>query len=223
MKSIITCSGKGSRFGSEKPLVKINGEVLVERLIKQFSKIADKVFITVNVHNYSEFIYLEDKFDNVNIVLDDSYSGNLTAINKVIKEHEIKDDVVVSWGDVYYKKIIIPNENKNFTIPVVKELNPYVSFLTDLDGFPHDVLYSKTSYRLRNGYHDQCYFFINKSILNELKVLSSKIDEEEKQLLELVNYLYTIGNPASLYNIGKPVAYTFNTIEELKIIKEELK
>lgn len=56
VSAIVTCAGKGTRFGSNKLLVKLGGKTVLERTIKAMSSdIIDEMIVTVSADNESTY------------------------------------------------------------------------------------------------------------------------------------------------------------------------
>lgn len=116
MNAIIMAAGTSSRFAPlsyEKPkgLLKVKGEILIERQIRQLQE-AGVTNITVVVGYMAElFDYLKDKFD-VKIVLNEDYNryNNTSSIIRVIDELE---DTYLCSSDNYFPNNVFVEKTKD--------------------------------------------------------------------------------------------------------------
>lgn len=116
---VIFASGKGKRlqpltFDTPKPLIKINGEVLIERLIKQSNEAnIDEIYVVVG-YLEDKFQYLADKY-NVKLIYNEDFlsKDSLATLHKA--EPYLKGkNFIVSSADIYVKENIFKEfENQN--------------------------------------------------------------------------------------------------------------
>lgn len=105
MNAVIMAAGTASRFAPlsyEKPkgLLKVKGEVLVERQIRQLLEAGIQDILVVVGYMADQFIYLKDKY-GVRIVLNEDYNryNNTSSIIRVIEELE---DTYICSSDNYF-------------------------------------------------------------------------------------------------------------------------
>jgi len=118
MNAIIMAAGMSSRFAPlsyEKPkgLLKVKGEVLIERQIRQLQE-AGITDITLVVGYMKEmFFYLEEKF-NVKIVVNEDYNrfNNTSSIIRVIEK--LEDTYICSSDNYFPENVFIGNPKQSY-------------------------------------------------------------------------------------------------------------
>ena len=59
VSAIVTCAGRGVRFGGNKLLVKINGITVLEKTVREFvHPIIDEIIVTISPENRDEYAYI---------------------------------------------------------------------------------------------------------------------------------------------------------------------
>ncbi len=59
VSAIVTCAGRGVRFGGNKLLVKINGITVLEKTVREFvHPIIDEIVVTISPENRDEYAYI---------------------------------------------------------------------------------------------------------------------------------------------------------------------
>lgn len=107
MKGIILAAGKGTRLYPltlkfPKPLLKINGETLLERNIKFFHSNNIKDITIVTGYMHETFDYYVEKYNLKKIVSTEyEYKNSSSSLNLV---RDILDDSLIINGDIYIKE-----------------------------------------------------------------------------------------------------------------------
>ena len=107
MRGIILAAGKGTRLYPltlkfPKPLLKINGETLLERNIKFFHSNNIKDIAIVTGYMHEAFDYYVKKYDLKKIVSTEyEYKNSASSLNLV---RDILDDSLIINGDIYIKE-----------------------------------------------------------------------------------------------------------------------
>ena len=116
MNAVIMAAGTASRFAPlsyEKPkgLLKVKGEILIERQICQLIEAGIKDIIVVVGYMADKFMYLKDKF-GVRIVLNEDYNryNNTSSIIRVIDE---LGDTYLCSSDNYFPKNVFVEKPKD--------------------------------------------------------------------------------------------------------------
>jgi len=223
MRGIILASGRSRRFGKPKPLQEINGVIVVEDLIDKMRTVCDGIYVTVNYKDKSKFEYLTEE-KNVRLLVDNSYSGTGGTLKNIIDKIG-EDDYILSWGDnvITDTKFLedLLNTKDDLVIPIVREDNPYVSILLDEKEQPHNVLYSKSDYTLKSGWHDFGVFKIGKNICGEFDNILGY--ENEYRFLDIINIIYLKKYTSTVLKYSKPYVSSFNTVKELYMLEEQRK
>ncbi len=142
MIGVILAAGMGTRLRPltdeiSKPLLEINGETLLERMIKNFLKENTKKFIVITGY-FSEktdelCASLEKKYDiQIKTIKNEKYDVTNTSVStylasSFIEENKLKDDFILINGDNVLDPKIIHNihesTNSSLIIDNVKSLN----------------------------------------------------------------------------------------------------
>lgn len=252
---LIIAAGNGTRMGNisvPKALVNINGIPNLENTLNQVDGIFRNVYIVSNKQNVDKFDSFAGKYigchpeynGKIRVVAIDSGKGDGHAVMEAMKQiqkifiDELTEKFFVLWGDAYISNNCIFDECISFDklydvkpmlVPVVKEENPYVTFLTDNDMKCISVDFSKRGEKHASGFHDQCIFLCCKTCLeNSLDVLNAAYykngryitDSGELTFLYLIHYFYNIDYAAIAIVTDCP-QLSFNTPEEVKQIEEK--
>lgn len=109
MKYIIMADGRGTRWHNynniPKHLIKIDGETLLERLVRQILAVDKKADIIITSHNPQYEVKGARRYEPINNVLEiDRFTNEL-----------IEDDICFLYGDTYYTDLSVKTifENKN--------------------------------------------------------------------------------------------------------------
>ncbi len=228
MKAIIPCAGRSDRFNNQcKALVNLNGQTVVERIVKQISLYVNSITVISDSQHKNQFYEKFDTNNRVSIILDDSYSGTGGVIEKALANFSNKDTILIVWGDTVYKsekfigdfiKEYYKCQKYELYIAAQFEKNPYLAVLLDDNVIPNNIFFSKEEgYRLPSGYHDLSTFIIKRGILRYLKQVKPILNGE-KRFLDLVNVLYKKGDKIKLCKFSHAPVLSFNTPNELKMI-----
>ncbi|WP_268223520.1 sugar phosphate nucleotidyltransferase [Sinomicrobium oceani] len=118
MNAIILAAGLGTRLEPisrqvPKPLVKVNGETIIERQIQCLQeRHVSEIHIVVG-YLHHEFAYLKNKY-NINLIFNPYYS-TFNNIYSMFLAKEFLGDTYVLEGDVYLNRNFLKNSLKNST------------------------------------------------------------------------------------------------------------
>ena len=168
--AVLLASGIGSRMGeltqtTSKCLMQVNGEILIERLIKQLLEKNIKEIVVLVGHVKKQFEYLENKF-NVKLVYNDDYNtkNTIASFYHVIDYIKNKNSYIIA-SDIYLE------ENIFYTY----EISPYYigSFIDNCSGeWIYDYDYNKKVYGVEIGdklnYYLGGFSFHTKDFINKL-------------------------------------------------------
>lgn len=106
--AIIMAAGMSSRFvplSLEKPkgLLKVKGEILIERQIKQLIEAGIKNIIIVVGYKKEEFFYLIEMFDNVKIIINSEYNKKNNTHTIYLAQDYLKNSYICS-SDNYFSE-----------------------------------------------------------------------------------------------------------------------
>ena len=107
MKAIILAAGQGSRLikstlGLPKPLIDINGTSLIQRQINLLQKKSISKITIIRGYKLDKF-----QLKNVNYVDDRKFDEHDQLGSLIAGIHEIKDDVLIIFGDILFDENII--------------------------------------------------------------------------------------------------------------------
>jgi choline kinase len=107
LKVIILAAGKGSRLiestlGLPKPLIDINGISLIQRQINLLKEKKISKITIIRGYKLDEF-----QLNDVNFVNDKKFNEHDQLGSLISGMHEIKDDILIIFGDILFDKNII--------------------------------------------------------------------------------------------------------------------
>jgi len=249
----IIAAGCGSRMNSELPkaLVPITNEPCLTTTLQQVAAKFRRVFVVTNVLARQQwrdyFASLDADYgdlarDVLNLPirsgLGDGHATlqGLLAAESMQGEGSLAQDIVVTWGDVFFQHSEIIDELLSIGLhgpglfPAVHKVRPYVSLLVNEKMQCVCADFSKYGEQRLEGFHDQSVFRFNRSRLKAtLCELHSALWKGERyitpggelSLLYAAHHLYNCGEPVYVYESAYPTL-SFNTVEEVAAIQQEI-
>ncbi|WP_338948946.1 NTP transferase domain-containing protein [Fusobacterium nucleatum] len=217
--AIILAAGTSSRFVPisfeiPKSLLKVRGEILIERQIKQLQE-AGIYDITVVVGYKKElFYYLKDKY-NVSIVDNEEYHiyNNISSLMKVLDK--LGDTYICSSDNYFTKNVFLENEEQAYYSAI------YIDGKTDEYCIQYDKENTITEVIIggENSYVMLGHVYFDKNFSDSFKeILKNEYKNEEtrKKLWEQVyiKYISTLKMKIKKYPNG--VIFEFDSLEELR-------
>ena len=217
--AIILAAGTSSRFVPisfeiPKSLLKVRGEILIERQIKQLQE-AGIYDITVVVGYKKElFYYLKDKY-NVSIVDNEEYYiyNNTSSLMKVLDK--LGDTYICSSDNYFTKNVFLENEEQAYYSAI------YIDGKTDEYCIQYDKENTITEVIIggENSYVMLGHVYFDKNFSKSFKeILKNEYKNEEtrKKLWEQVyiKYISTLKMKIKKYPNG--VIFEFDSLEELR-------
>ena len=217
--AIILAAGTSSRFVPisfeiPKSLLKVRGEILIERQIKQLQE-AGIYDITVVVGYKKElFYYLKDKY-NVSIVDNEEYHiyNNTSSLMKVLDK--LGDTYICSSDNYFTKNVFLENEEQAYYSAI------YIDGKTDEYCIQYDKENTITEVIIggENSYVMLGHVYFDKNFSGSFKeILKNEYKNEEtrKKLWEQVyiKYISTLKMKIKKYPNG--VIFEFDSLEELR-------
>ena len=217
--AIILTAGTSSRFVPisfeiPKSLLKVRGEILIERQIKQLQE-AGIYDITVVVGYKKElFYYLKDKY-NVSIVDNEEYHiyNNTSSLMKVLDK--LGDTYICSSDNYFTKNVFLENEEQAYYSAI------YIDGKTDEYCIQYDKENTITEVIIggENSYVMLGHVYFDKNFSKSFKeILKNEYKNEEtrKKLWEQVyiKYISTLKMKIKKYPNG--VIFEFDSLEELR-------
>ena len=217
--AIILAAGTSSRFVPisfeiPKSLLKVRGEILIERQIKQLQE-AGIYDITVVVGYKKElFYYLKDKY-NVSIVDNEEYHiyNNTSSLMKVLDK--LENTYICSSDNYFTKNVFLENEEQAYYSAI------YINGKTDEYCIQYDKENTITEVIIggENSYVMLGHVYFDKNFSKSFKeILKNEYKNEEtrKKLWEQVyiKYISTLKMKIKKYPNG--VIFEFDSLEELR-------
>lgn len=222
--AIILAAGVSSRFvpicfETPKALLKVKGEVMIERQIRQLKEIGIEQIVIVVGHMRDKFFYLREKY-GVEIVETDSYKVRNNHASVYAARKYLKNTIITS-ADLYFNENIFQRYAYDAYYCTV-----YVEGKTDERGIDTDA-YDKilrTYYGARDTWVTLGYAYFNERFSkNFLDIL-----EREYNYPETLNKFWADiqdENLTELYMYAKHcdnnVIYEFDSLEELRAFDPE--
>lgn len=218
-------AGTASRFAPlsyEKPkgLLKVKGEVLIERQIRQLQE-ADITDIIIIVGYMAEkFMYLKEKF-GVKIVINEDYNryNNTSSIIRVIEE--LADTYICSSDNYFPQNVFIDNPEESYysALYTEKQTSEYCLSTDDKDNII-DVKVGGS-----NSWYMVGHVFFNKEFSEEFrKIMKKEYDRGETRLGYWEDvYVRYIGElpPMKIHRYLPHDIEEFDSLEELRQFDEE--
>ncbi|PID67446.1 MAG: choline-phosphate cytidylyltransferase [Fusobacteriales bacterium] len=217
--AIIMAAGMSSRFvpiSYEKPksLIKINGETLIERQIKQLLEANITDITIVTGYKAEMFVYLKGKY-LVDLIYNENYKfyNNTSTLMKV--KDKIKNTFICSADNYFTENIFLDTWDRSSysVIPFNKKSNEYY-VTTDLKGKIENVVIGGKEGIIMMGavYFDEKFSKKFMAILEkEYKKLSTK-----NQLWEQV-YIRNIDNlEMYIKKFKENIVYEFDSIDDIR-------
>ena len=217
--AIILAAGTSSRFVPisfeiPKSLLKVRGEILIERQIKQLQE-AGIYDITVVVGYKKElFYYLKDKY-NVSIVDNEEYNiyNNTSSLMKVLDK--LENTYICSSDNYFTKNVFLEDEEQAYYSAI------YINGKTDEYCIQYDKENTITEVIIggENSYVMLGHVYFDKNFSDSFKeILKNEYKNEEtrKKLWEQVyiKYISTLKMKIKKYPNG--VIFEFDSLEELR-------
>ncbi|PGH20172.1 choline-phosphate cytidylyltransferase [Fusobacterium polymorphum] len=217
--AIILAAGTSSRFVPisfeiPKSLLKVRGEVLIERQINQLQE-AGILDITVVVGYKKElFYYLENKY-NVSIVENEDYHiyNNTSSLIKVLDK--LENTYICSSDNYFTKNVFLENEEQAYYSAI------YINGETDEYCIQYDKedIITKVTIGGENSYIMLGHVYFDKNFSDSFKeILKSEYENEEtrKKLWEqiYIKYISTLKMKIKKYTEG--IIFEFDSLEELR-------
>lgn len=181
--AVILAAGLSSRFTpfcmeKPKPLWRISGEILIERIIRQLKeKGINDIYIVIG-HEAEMFAYLTNMFDGVKLVLNHDYAktNNLISLEKVF--NVLNNSIVVS-SDLYFKNNLFCNiyDDSIYTSVYMSPINNERLLITDDKGYITNTLYDPK----QSGWVSFGYAFFSEIFSSNIKnIFNSYLSEKEE-------------------------------------------
>jgi bifunctional N-acetylglucosamine-1-phosphate-uridyltransferase/glucosamine-1-phosphate-acetyltransferase GlmU-like protein len=244
----IIAAGKGTRMNSGVPkaLATIREEPCLTNTLRLLSDKFRRVFVATNAvaqcHWGAYFRDLRSTYAElttvVNLPIDSGLGDGHATLEAVLaaertQETPLTEDIVISWGDVFFQSADIIDEILSRTyegsglLPVVHDKNPYVSLLVDERMHCIAADFAKHGEYHPSGFHDQSVFrFKRRKLIESLSDLHRALWKSghylspggELSLLYSFHQLYNSNDPAIVYETAYPTL-SFNTLSDVAAIQ----
>ena len=217
--AIILAAGTSSRFVPisfeiPKSLLKVHGEVLIERQIKQLQEAAIYDITLVVGYKKELFYYLKDKY-NISIVDNEDYYiyNNTSSLIKVLDK--LENTYICSSDNYFTKNVFLENEEQAYYSAI------YINGKTDEYCIQYDKedIITKVTIGGENSYIMLGHVYFDKNFSDSFKeILKSEYENEEtrKKLWEqiYIKYISTLKMKIKKYTEG--IIFEFDSLEELR-------
>ena len=217
--AIILAAGTSSRFVPisfeiPKSLLKVHGEVLIERQIKQLQEAAIYDITLVVGYKKELFYYLKDKY-NISIVDNEDYYiyNNTSSLIKVLDK--LENTYICSSDNYFTKNVFLENEEHAYYSAI------YINGKTDEYCIQYDKedIITKVTIGGENSYIMLGHVYFDKNFSDSFKeILKSEYENEEtrKKLWEqiYIKYISTLKMKIKKYTEG--IIFEFDSLEELR-------
>ena len=190
MNGIILASGFSRRMGQNKLLMKINEEIIIEKVIKEVKKSEiEKIYIVTNNEEIKNIAY---KFDIKVIENKEAIKGQSEGIKAAVKEIKENDDYMFFCGDQPFIDYITINNliyeskrNKDkIVVPILgnRRGNPVIfpkNFRTDLLKLEGDI----GGRHIIRTHNDKVVFF---EVENKLFLKDIDNHEEYNEIIKMI-------------------------------------
>lgn len=249
----IVAAGNGSRLNNKLPkaLVPIADEPCLTTTLQQIGAKFRRVFVVTNVLAREPWqAYFQDleadhpelvrNTVNLSIVsgLGDGHATlhGLLAAEQAEGDARLAHDIVVAWGDVFFRHAAIIDELLTAPaagaglLPAIHEENPYVALLVNEQMQCVSADFSKFGESHAAGFHDQSVFrFCRHRLRASLVEIHNALwrgrryiaHGGELSLLYSFHQLFNSGDPAYVYETRYPTL-SFNNVEEVDAIQREI-
>lgn len=217
--AIILAAGTSSRFVPisfeiPKSLLKVRGEVLIERQIKQLQE-AGIYDITVVVGYKKElFYYLKDKY-NVSIVNNEDYHiyNNTSSLMRVLDK--LENTYICSSDNYFTKNVFLEDEEQAYYSAI------YINGKTDEYCIQYDKenLITEVTIGGENSYVMLGHVYFDKAFSDSFKEILKneyKTEETKKKLWEQVYIKYISSLKMKIKKYPDGVIFEFDSLEELR-------
>lgn len=217
--AIILAAGTSSRFVPisfeiPKSLLKVRGEVLIERQIKQLQE-AGIYDITVVVGYKKElFYYLKDKY-NVSIVNNEDYHiyNNTSSLMRVLDK--LENTYICSSDNYFTKNVFLEDEEQAYYSAI------YINGKTDEYCIQYDKeeLITEVTIGGENSYVMLGHVYFDKVFSDSFKEILKneyKTEETKKKLWEQVYIKYISSLKMKIKKYPDEVIFEFDSLEELR-------
>ena len=175
MRAILLAAGMGTRLRpltlkTPKPLIKVNGESMIEKQIKSLKEIGIDEIILVTGYLKEKFEFLKEKY-GVKIIYNDKYNIYNNIYTMYLVKDYLKDSYVIE-GDIYFNKNFLKKDLKYsayFSAPKYGYINEWILRIDD----KNNVI------KIETGSEDGAYIMCGVSYWNETDAnfIINKLDE----------------------------------------------
>lgn len=242
---LILASGKSSRFGGyPKAFCKIDDTYVAQRTVDLGSPYFDHTYLVINREIYPKYKDAVKGCKTLAIGTGQGDSHSFLRAARLIKEDCGAEKITLCWGDTLYlddvifrnaSKTVVDNNAVGVSLSSI-DPEPYAWYEPDGDIIKASHFRSKDGI-VEFGIHDQSVFVFNlQAICSQLESYMAVLglnDEEdyinkevskEMKMLDAFTYFYEIGLLPMKYSLVESGrSYSFNTQEELEMVKEKAK
>lgn len=217
--AIILAAGTSSRFVPisyeiPKSLIKVKGEVLIERQIKQLQEAGITDITLVVGYKKELFFYLKNKY-NISIIINDDYINynNTSSLIKILNKLE---NTYICSSDNYFTENVFLEENEDAYYSAIYkhgETNEYCIQYDDNNFITEVTIGGKNSYIMIG------HVYFDKNFSNSFKeILKNEYRDEEnrKKLWEdiYIKYIHTLKMKIKKFPDG--IIFEFDSLEDLR-------
>lgn len=185
-QAILFAAGQGKRLNNKdhKALLNINGEILIEKTINNLLKINVDKIIIITGFRHQDFLYLQKKYSNVEIIHNDHYYDWSTAYaGYLVKDYLYSGTILIS-ADMFMTTNSFKKIKSAPVMAAIKRKTIKYDWIYELDSNKNIIGYNQSNN-------------INDLTIGEWSFLNEKWAKSIRNTLESVaandiNYLYKL-------------------------------
>lgn len=225
----IIAGGINKRMNINYPkcLIEINNKIVLTDILEKIRPYANNIYICCNNYYKNQFSEYEKSLnenekENIRFLyfnsIDNSQNypkGNGETVYQLLNNFNLTEKIFIMWSDIliYNNKIFEEmynlQYNNDFLIPTVYEKNPYAYLI--IENNKVQKIGYKIDCPVKNGFHDQCIFLVNTSIVkNKLYNIIKNKNYYEINFLDVINNI----NNVSYYETNYPLK-SYNSFNDI--------
>lgn len=146
--AIIFAAGEGKRLQlkqQHKSLLKIKGQVLIERLINDLIGANVNKIIIITGYCHQQFLYLETKYQQVTLIYNQNYQNNSTAHAGYLVKDYLSDQTLLISGDLVMTRNFFRELSLKPAMAAISRTESRFDWVYNLNSSGYIIGYEKSS------------------------------------------------------------------------------